>query len=63
MDKTCDHDFVFLIACGAMACIECAYHTSVERYTAMRERPSSYRYRHANCNCGWAADIKGENDA
>jgi len=23
MGGTCDHDFVFLIRCGAMACIEC----------------------------------------
>ena len=46
MGGACDHDFVFLIACGAMACIECAHHTSGENYAAMRERPSSRHYRH-----------------
>jgi hypothetical protein len=59
----CDHDYVFLIACGAMACIECAYHTSLETYTAMRERPTSRHYRHDDCNCGWADSIQQDNDA
>jgi len=54
---------VFLIACGAMACIECAHHTSLENYTTMRERPSSRRYCHDECNCGWAEDTQGGNDA
>ena len=61
--RACDHDFVFLIACGAMACIECAHHTSVENYAAMRERPASRHYRHDECNCGWADDTRGGNDA
>ena len=53
MGGACDHDYVFLIACGAMACIECAHHTSLENYTAAKERPASRRYRHDECNCGW----------
>jgi hypothetical protein len=63
MGGACDHDFVFLVACGAMACIECAHHTSVENYAAMRERPASRHYRHDECNCGWADDTRGGNDA
>ena len=63
MGGACDHDFVFLIACGAMACIECAHHTSVENSAAMRERPASRHYRHDECNCGWADDTRGGNDA
>ena len=63
MMETCDHDYVYLIRCGAMACIACAHHTSVENYTARRERPSSRRYCHDDCNCGWADDIREANNA
>ena len=61
--EACDHDFVFLVACGAMACIECAHHTTLENYAAVRERPASRRYRHDECNCGWADGKKEGNDA
>jgi len=63
MGGACDHDFVFLIRCGAMACIECAHPPSVANYAAMRERPASRHYRHDECNCGWADDAQGGNDA
>ena len=62
MSGTCDHTFVFLVRCGAMACIECAQHVSLANYTAMQKRPSSRRYHHDECTCGWAEDIKEEND-
>ena len=61
--EACAHDFVFLIACGAMACIECAHHPTLENYAAVRERPASRRYRHDECNCGWADGKKEGNDA
>ena len=50
----CDHDFVFLIACGAMACIACAHHTSLENYTALQEQSRVKAYNHHDCQCGWA---------
>ena len=46
----CDHDFVFLIHCGAMACVECAHHVTLASYAATRERPAHRRYRHTECN-------------
>jgi hypothetical protein len=61
MNEVCDHSYVYLIVCGAMACIACAHHTSLENYAAMRERPPSRRsrrYCHDECNCGWAEDTK-----
>jgi hypothetical protein len=60
--SACDHDYVFLIACGAMACIACAHHTSVENFAAMRDQQPPRRYRHDECNCGWAADISEGQD-
>ena len=60
MGGACDHDFVFLIACGAMACIECAHHTSLENYMAAKERPASRRYRRDECNCGWGESMEEE---
>jgi hypothetical protein len=48
----CNHDFVFSIACGAMVYVECAHHVSLANYTAVKERPASRRYRHAECNSG-----------
>ena len=57
----CDHDFVFLIRCGAMACIECAHHVTLASYAATQERPAYRRYHHAECNCGWAAETEEDN--
>ena len=62
MGGTCDHDFVFLVHCGAMACIACAQHTSLANYAAVPKRPLPRRYRDTECNCGWADDPKEEND-
>ena len=62
MNEVCDHSYVYLIVCGAMACIACAHHTSLENYAAMRERPASRHYHHDECNCGWAEDTKEGND-
>ena len=56
----CDHDYVFLVGCGAMACIACAHHTSVDNYAAMQERSRVKAYNHHDCQCGWA-DTDGEN--
>ena len=56
----CNHDFVFLIGCGAMACVACAHHVSLASYTAVRARPAARHYRHAECNCGWAAETTEE---
>ena len=56
----CNRDFVFLIACGAMGCVECAHHVSAASYTAVKERPASRRYRHAECNSGWTAETTEE---
>ena len=58
----CDHDFVFLIACGAMACIACAHHTSLENYTALREQSRVKAYNHHDCQCGWAEATEENND-
>ena len=58
----CDHDYVFLIGCGAMACIARAHHTSLEHYTALQERSRVKAYNHPDCQCGWADSTEENND-
>jgi len=55
----CDHDYVFLIGCGAMACVECAHHVTLSSYVATQERPSYRQYHRTECTCGWATEIQG----
>ena len=62
MGGTCDHDYVFVVGCGAMACIACAQHTSLQNYAAGPKHPLPRRYRDNECNCGWADETKEEND-
>ena len=56
----CEHSYVFLIGCGAMACIECSAHTSVEDYAVERDHPGKRRYRSTDCKCGWADEVKNK---
>jgi len=58
----CDHDYVFLIGCGAMACIACAHHISVAHHTAMQERVRVKAHSHYDCRCGWAEGMEENND-
>jgi hypothetical protein len=60
----CDHDYVFLIACGAMVCIECAHHTTTADCKLTTHNINHHRqYEMDDCRCGWANTVQEECNA